>query len=222
MRAGTSSPIPAIRAWAVLFVLLSALVAPSIATATPLSTTNQSLLAQVGAAGDVQTIRRFATTEPVVVLTFDAGADRGYAGFILDTLAAKGVRASFGMTGQWASQNPDLIGRIAREGHDFINHTWSHRSFTGYSTGHRPLTAAERADELRRTEDLIRSQVGVELRPYFRPPYGDYDDSVLADLSANGYTYNLMWTIDSLGWRGLTAWEITQRVLNQTVPGRSS
>ncbi|MDP9373491.1 MAG: hypothetical protein M3Q65_13780 [Chloroflexota bacterium] len=42
---------------------------------------------------------------------------------------------------------------------------------------------------------------------------------MLADLSANGYTYNLMWTIDSLGWRGLTAWEITQRVLNQTVPG---
>ncbi len=165
------------------------------------------------------TIRVFAASELVVALTFDAGADRGYTELILDTLAVKGVGASFGLTGQWAEANPDLVQRMAREGHHLINHSWSHRSFTGRSTGSAPLSAAERAEELRRTEELIRQLTGVELRPYFRPPYGDFDDSVLADLAANGYTLNIMWTIDTLGWTGLPTEEIIQRVLAAAEPG---
>ncbi len=52
----------------------------------------------------VQTISRFDTSENVYVLTFDAGADRGYASPILDTLAANGIAASFGVTGMWLSR----------------------------------------------------------------------------------------------------------------------
>lgn len=145
-------------------------------------------------------------------LTFDAGADRGFTVQILDTLARNGIKASFGMTGVWAEQNPDLIRRIHNDGHHLMNHSWNHPSFVG-------LTSAQRADQLKRTEDLIRSQVGVDMRPYFRPPYGEYNDSVLADLAANGYTINVMWTTDTLGWNGLSAAQITQRVLDQAVPG---
>jgi peptidoglycan/xylan/chitin deacetylase (PgdA/CDA1 family) len=170
-------------------------------------------------AADVRTIRQFQTNQPVIALTFDAGSDRGYAASILDTLANKGVKASFGMTGIWASQNADLIQRMVREGHHLMNHSWDHPSFTGASTGQAPLTAAQRADQLKRTEDLIRSQAGVELKPYFRPPYGDYDNSVLADIAANGYTLNVLWTVDTLGWKGLTVAEITQRVLDGAAPG---
>lgn len=171
------------------------------------------------AAASAETIRRFDTTERVVVLTFDAGSDRGYADAILDTLSAEHTAASFGMTGSFATANPDVVARIVRDGHHLLNHTWDHKSFTGYSTGTAPLTAAERADELRRTADLVRAQTGVTLDPYFRPPYGDYDNSVLADIAANGYTYSIMWTIDSLGWQGLSAAQITARVLAATVPG---
>ena len=178
-----------------------------------------ALLPGQAAAGSAQTISRFATSEPIAVLTFDAGADRGYAAGILDTLAAKGVKATFGMTGQWASAHPDLIGRMVREGHHLMNHTWTHKSFTGYSTGTAPLTAAQRAEEITRTADLIRGQVGVELAPYFRPPYGDYDSATLDLLGQRGYAYNVMWTVDSLGWKGLTAAQITQRVVANTVPG---
>jgi peptidoglycan-N-acetylglucosamine deacetylase len=164
------------------------------------------------AAADVWTVRRFDTQERVMSLTFDAGADRGYTVQILDTLSRNGIKASFGMTGVWAEQNPDLIRRIHNEGHHLINHSWNHPSFNG-------LTSAQRADQLKRTEDLIRSQIGVDMRPYFRPPYGEYNDSVLVDLAANGYTINVMWTTDTLGWNGLSAAQITQRVLDQAVPG---
>ena len=122
------------------------------------------------------TIHEFDTDEPVLALTFDAGSDRGYAPMILDVLAEEGIRATFGMTGAWAEANPDLILRIVNEGHQLINHTWTHRSFTGRSTpGTAPLTTAERLEELTRTENVIREIAGVEMRPYFRPPYGDYD-----------------------------------------------
>jgi peptidoglycan-N-acetylglucosamine deacetylase len=165
------------------------------------------------------TIRTADTTERIVALTFDAGADRGYAEQILDTLRDEGVVATFGMTGHWAEQNPDLIQRMVDEGHMLMNHTMTHRSWTGYSPNTSPLTSSERADELRRTEEIIAGLTGYELRPYFRPPYGDYDDSVIADLQANGYSVNVMWTVDSLGWAGRSAGEITQRVIAGNVPG---
>lgn len=42
---------------------------------------------------------------------------------------------------------------------------------------------------------------------------------MLVDLRTLGYTLNLMWTVDSLGWKGLSRQEIVQRVLGGTEPG---
>jgi peptidoglycan/xylan/chitin deacetylase (PgdA/CDA1 family) len=53
----------------------------------------------------------------------------------------------------------------------------------------------------------------------FRPPYGDYDESVNRDLALRGYLYNVMWTVDSRGWQGIAAEEIVQRCLSLAVPG---
>ncbi|MSQ31216.1 MAG: polysaccharide deacetylase family protein [Dehalococcoidia bacterium] len=154
-----------------------------------------------------------------VALTFDAGADVGYAAEILDILARERVVASFGLTGAWAEQNPALVMRIAAEGHQLINHTWSHGSFTGLSTGAAPLTRAQRWEELDRTEAVIQRIAGVSTRPTFRPPYGDVDTSVLADVGARGYTVTAMWAVDSAGWNGLAAPAIVERTLRLTSPG---
>ncbi|MDP9472224.1 MAG: polysaccharide deacetylase family protein [Chloroflexota bacterium] len=161
------------------------------------------------------TISRGRTDRKLVSLTFDAGADRGYAGSILDTLAAKGVKASFGMTGGWAGANGDLIQRIWREGHHLINHTRTHRSFTGFSTGAAALTPAERLDELETTEASLKALTGYEAKPWFRPPYGDQEAGVLTDIAADGFRYNVMWTVDSLGWNGLSRDQIVSRILSQ-------
>jgi peptidoglycan/xylan/chitin deacetylase (PgdA/CDA1 family) len=155
----------------------------------------------------------------LVALTFDAGADTGYAAQILDTLRANGVRASFGVTGRWAEQNPELLRRIVAEGHQLINHSYSHSSFTGRSTGRPPLSQAQRWQELDRTEEVVQRLTGATTKPYFRPPYGDYDASVNADVYARGYTYNVLWTVDSQGWTGLPAQQIVQRCLSLAQPG---
>ncbi len=148
-----------------------------------------------------------------VALTFDAGSDRGYTVSILNLLADYGIKASFGVTGLWAQENPDLIRRMVSEGHMLINHTWDHPSFTVASaSGDIALTEAERLDQLDRTAALIRSLTGgYELKPYYRPPYGDIDDSVLRDAADGGYTATVMWTCDSLGWNGASVDEIVAR-----------
>jgi peptidoglycan/xylan/chitin deacetylase (PgdA/CDA1 family) len=149
-----------------------------------------------------------------IALTFDAGDDRGYAEEILDILKEYGVLATFGITGQWASENPDLVERMADEGHQIINHSWSHASFTGGSTSEAEAITdpAAREEELVNTNEAIGDATGgYDTRPYFRPPYGDYDDGFLADLADFGYTITVMWSCDSLGWNGLTADEINER-----------
>ncbi len=155
----------------------------------------------------------------MVALTFDAGADRGYAERILDTLRDTGVVASFGMTGKWAESNPDLVQRMVDEGHLLFNHTYSHASFTGYSPRTAPLSAAERRREIERTETTIQAITGVDVKPYFRPPYGDYDEAMLTQLGQLGYTHNVMWTVDSLGWNGYSAARIVTRCMNAAAPG---
>lgn len=65
----------------------------------------------------------------------------------------------------------------------------------------------------------MRTIAGATTKPYFRPPYGDYDASVNADVGARGYQYNVMWTVDSLGWNGLSASAIRQRCLAGAQPG---
>jgi peptidoglycan/xylan/chitin deacetylase (PgdA/CDA1 family) len=172
-----------------------------------------------GPVGSAAVIDRGGTGRRSVALTFDAGADRGYAELILNVLAERGVRASFGMTGVWASANPDLVQRMAVEGHRFINHTWDHGSFTGFSPRTRPLSQAQRWTQLDRTEALLVELTGLSTRPFFRSPYGDQDAGVQRDIAARGYAYNVLWTVDSGGWTGIPAASIMDRCLRSARPG---
>jgi len=165
-------------------------------------------------------VRRGNTAIKRVALTFDCGADLGYTDQILATLAKHGIRASFGMTGTWMAAHPDEAKKIAAGGYQFINHTLNHPSYTGASTpGTGPSSPAKRLAQIQANENAIRAATGMIAKPYWRPPYGDIDSGVLRDVGALGYSKTAMWTIDSLGWNGLTADEIYQRVMNNMVWG---
>jgi peptidoglycan-N-acetylglucosamine deacetylase len=144
-----------------------------------------------------------------VALTFDAGADTGYAAEILDLLRDEEIEATFGMTGVWAQANPELVRRMVVEGHQLINHTWDHASLTGANTQMPAMTPEQVAQQLADTDAVVRDLTGgYEMRPYFRPPYGDYDAASLEYLYHNGYSQTIWWTCDSRGWAGWGAQEI--------------
>ena len=77
-------------------------------------------------------LKQFPQTLPLgereVVLTFDDGPWPGTTPKVLAALAAQCVRATFFLIGKPASEHPELVRRIAAEGHTIGHHTWSHRS----------------------------------------------------------------------------------------------
>jgi peptidoglycan/xylan/chitin deacetylase (PgdA/CDA1 family) len=169
--------------------------------------------------GPAVVIRRGSTSRKLMALTFDAGADAGRTTQVLDLLRARGVHATFGLTGAWVRAHPDLARRVVREGHQVVNHTDRHLSFTGRSTGTAPLTRSQRLQALSAAESSIRAVTGASAKPWFRPPFGDRDAGVDADAGAAGYRYELMWTVDTLGWKGVPPAEVTRRVLAAASPG---
>lgn len=185
-------------------------------TTTPITTTTTTT-ATSGVPATV--VSRGNPDRRMVALTFDAGADTGFTSQILEVLDRSAAPATFGITGRWAEANPDLVRRIAAAGHLLMNHTYEHRSFTGVSARPAVLSAADRRADVERTDEVIRGLTGRSTRPWFRPPYGDYDASVNAVVGALGYRYNVHWTVDSLGWQGLSPAAITARCLDRTVPG---
>jgi peptidoglycan/xylan/chitin deacetylase (PgdA/CDA1 family) len=169
--------------------------------------------------GSAEVIRHGDPGRLVVVLTFDAGYESVYTDQILDTLKEKGVKASFGMTGAFAERYPDLLRRIANEGHHLFNHSYRHLSFTGQSAQNPALTEAELRDEFDKTEAIIKKITGVSTKPYFRPPYGDYNDAVNVEAYARGYRYNILWSMETRGWQAVPPDQIIPNVLSQVQPG---
>jgi peptidoglycan/xylan/chitin deacetylase (PgdA/CDA1 family) len=159
------------------------------------------------------------TTRKLVALTFDAGSDLGSTNRILDTLAAHHIKATFGVTGAWATAHPIALRRIVRDGHEVMNHTYSHGSLTGFSTGAAPLTFAQRRAEIDRAWAAIDAIGGAAFTRWFRPPYGDRDAGVDRDVASLGYPRELMWTVDSLGWQGIPPRQVVTRVVGAATPG---
>lgn len=161
-------------------------------------------------------IERGPEDTKTIALTFDAGEGRGYTEEILDLLKQYGLHASFGTTGQWARENPDLINRILDEGHLLFNHSESHQSWTGVSPQTEPLTTEQRTAEVQGAHDAVLDVADWNMQPFWRPPYGDMDAEGQELLASMGYDYTFWWTCDTLAWSGVTAQEIAAKCASDT------
>ena len=188
-------------------------------TSAPATSSTVAVTTTAPTSGRSIVVDRLPTDDTVIALTFDAGSDLGNTGMVLDTLAAKGVRVSFGITGEFAEAHPDSVRRMAREGHVVINHSYSHFSFTGFSSDDILVTDDERQGDLLHADEVLSALTGSTTAPFWRPPFGDYDDSVLEHVGAIGFGFTVMWTIDSLGWQGISVDDIVDRVLDRASPG---
>jgi peptidoglycan-N-acetylglucosamine deacetylase len=102
--------------------------------------------------------------EPVVSLTFDDGPNPRATPRILDVLRRERVHATFFVLGRHVERWPELVRRMALEGHQIGNHGFFHRKL------HRRTPAYVRDDITRGTEAIVRAS-GV--RPHhFRAPHG--------------------------------------------------
>ena len=132
------------------------------------------------------------TDEKNIYLTFDEGYENGYTSIILDTLREKDVKAAFFVTGPYVKENPDLIKRMAKEGHIIGNHTVNHPSLPEVSD----IETLKK--ELYDLDRLVYGACGKKIR-YLRPPKGEYSEKTLAITKGLGYT-NVFWSQAYVDW----------------------
>lgn len=142
----------------------------------------------------------------MVALTYDAGSGADGAEAILDVLRKHGVTATFFLTGRWAEQFPDLARRIADEGHEVGNHTYSHPDLT-------TLPDEEVLQQIADGEEAIRLATGLDPRPLFREPYGAFSDHERRLVRQAGYSYSIYWEVDTLDWTFPGVEATTERIL---------
>ena len=149
------------------------------------------------------------TSQPVVALTFDAGSNVDGLPAILQALAGQKIRATFFLTGSFATRHPSAVRSIVAAGHRLGNHSATHPYFT-------QKTDAQIRTELTEGQRLILAAGGTDTRPLFRFPYGDRNARTIAAVNGAGYGA-VRWTVDTLGWKGTSQGITVQQVIDRTL-----
>ncbi|MEV5527262.1 polysaccharide deacetylase family protein [Streptomyces prunicolor] len=161
-------------------------------------------------AGSVSAQVRFGTADcrevKCIALTFDAGPSENSAR-LLDILKEKQVPATFFLLGKrHIEKYPELVERMAAEGHEVASHTWDHKILTR-------IPPAQIRDELERTDDAIERITGK--RPtLMRPPQGRTDDEVHKICRELGLA-EVLWSVTAKDYATTDSALITKRVLAQ-------
>ncbi len=155
-------------------------------------------------------IRRVQTQEKKIALTFDADTDDNEAQRILDVLQRYQVKCTFFAAGAWAEKYPQMLRRIADEGHEIGNHSDTHPHMNKLR---QDAALAQMADCSRK----IEAASGV--RPaLFRSPYGEASPEVVRGARSLSMT-SVGWDIDSFDWRNYPPMHIANRVISEVKPG---
>jgi len=153
----------------------------------------------------------------LVCLSFDDGPDPDWTPAILDILKSRGIKAAFFIVGSQAEQYPDLVRRIAAEGHEIGNHSYTHANLAKSPEALIKL-------ELNATQRLIESLTGTSTA-LFRPPYDadsrptSVDELIPIRIAQSlGYT-TVLENIDPRDWQEPTATELLKRVKESRASG---
>ncbi len=133
-----------------------------------------------------------------IALTFSTGPDPGSTAQVLDLLDEHGVDATFCVLGANAREQPELIRRIAAEGHALCD---------------RGL-----GQEIGPTLDAIIAAAPAATVPFFRAPGGDFSPR-LNDIAASYGQVPLGWSIDIADSAGPGTRAIVDSVMDRVEPG---
>lgn len=150
------------------------------------------------------------TQEKKVALTFDAawGADK--TSKIVNILKENEVGGTFFLVGFWSEKYVDKIREIDNAGITIGTHSNTHPKMS-------TLTADKIKLELEVSSKYIEDVTGKKVK-FFRPPFGDYNDTVISTADSLGLK-TIQWDVDTLDWKGISANEILERVKKNVTNG---
>jgi peptidoglycan-N-acetylglucosamine deacetylase len=161
-------------------------------------------------------VQRTGDRPGLLALTFDDGPDPQWTPAILEILKRENVPATFFIIGKNGQAYPEILRRIANEGHELGNHTFTHPNL-----GEIPLSLTEL--ELNATQRLIESEIGRST-VLFRPPYfgdaeADKPQEVEPAIVAQNLGYIMVGVrIDPSDWQTpVTADQIVNRTVDRVM-----
>ncbi|MBO5353042.1 MAG: polysaccharide deacetylase family protein [Lachnospiraceae bacterium] len=132
------------------------------------------------------------TDKKQIALTFDGAWGNEDTATLLEILERQNVTATFFFTGGWISSFPEDVKTILAKGHEVGNHSENHKQMS-------TLSKEQCKEEIQIVHDKVRELTGLEMT-VFRPPFGDYDDTVIQAANELGY-HVIQWDVDSLDWK---------------------
>ena len=131
--------------------------------------------------------------DKVIYLTFDAGYENGNVEKVLDALDQHGVKGTFFILENLVKRNPELVQRMANEGHAVCNHTATHPDMSTITD----IGLFEK--QLTRLEKAYRDLTGKDMMKIYRPPQGRFSEENLAFADRLGYQ-TLLWSFAYADW----------------------
>ena len=150
----------------------------------------------------------------VLYLTFDNGYENGYTGKRLDVLKKEKVPATFFVTGHYLKSAPDLVKRMAAEGHIIGNHSYHHPDFT-------QISDEKLKQELETVVTETEALTGKKGMTYLRPPRGIFSERTLKVAKELGYT-QVFWSLAFVDWKTdqQKGWKYSyDNIMQQVHPG---
>lgn len=155
-------------------------------------------------------IKKTATKDKIIMLTFDDGPDPRYTPEILNILKKNGVKGNFFVLAEKAMENPKLIERIVSEGHYIGLHYIKHYNQILRLPNQ---TKKDFSDSVK-----IMGKLGVKIR-YFRPPWGMFNPVTVHYAKSNNLRV-ILWSLHAMDWsRWVTVDYIKNKIINKVRPG---
>ena len=149
-------------------------------------------------------------TEKKIAITFDDGPTEMTL-LVLDILKKNNAKAAFFCIGKNIEKHPDILKKIAEEGHLVGNHSYSHSSFFDFYRKNKVI------GEIKKTDALIESVLGMKTT-LFRPPYGVTNPSIRRALEVTNHK-TIGWNIRSLDGIVKNEKFIFDRIIKRITPG---
>ena len=144
-----------------------------------------------------------------VALTFDDGPTAGTTQ-LLDLLKKEKIPATFFVVGEMANAHPQIVSRMAKEGHVVGNHSYDHPKFTS-------MAADKIRSQIERTNAIIKKSTKKQ-PTLLRPPFGA-SNSTVHGIERDLGMAQVLWSVDPLDWKDRDAKTIADRVIKGVKPG---
>ena len=150
---------------------------------------------------------RIDPDKPMVALTFDDGPHPKYSMEIAEALKKNDALATFFVLGSRAEKYKSTVNKIAENGNEIGNHTYSHRELTR-------LKKVEIQSEIRKTSDILKAITGKT--PFLtRPSYGSVNDNVKTYAGSP----LILWSVDTQDWKSRDKDKIVHRTMSTVKDG---